>query len=464
VPYWWDSAGFVMQTAHWFYIGHLWPLTSTYTDFAHPTLLSILLAISWKLFGNSLLISHIISLCFTLLAVIYTYFIGKTLFKDKLLGNLVGFCSGLLLLATPVFLAQVGIIYLEIPIAGLAAASYYYYLHRQYGRFAIFATLMVLMKEVTFIIALLFFVLSFVSVVKKRKKLSIKAFRPVLLTFIPIVSITMWFIYHKLITGWYFVLPHRSVRGVSPFDLDLGTFFSSMGMMFFDQWRFLLLVLGVGSLIYGYIRGKKQYKGLIRITIIDLFPLVGIPLVMGLLFAKTEFLYRYSIVFLPFFYIGCTASIAFMLRVINKHSQLLTGVILCCVTGLVVLLFYSQWDTHREITSLHFPPIEEDLEYLNIVHLGQEVSNYLVKNYPNGHIYGSFPFSYMLLQPYQHYVKNPLHFTECSQYKRGDRVDVIIIHPYSPGEEACAILANTLRYRKTQLFKDNGKAVVLIKK
>jgi hypothetical protein len=370
----------------------------------------------------------------------------------------VGFTSGLLLLITPVFLAQVGIIYLDIPVAGLAAAGYYYYLRKDFGRYTFFATLMVLMKEVTVLIAGLFFILIVISELKSSKDFKHKI-RAIVLVSIPMVALSLWFIYHKIYMGWVFINPDRVLHGLSPFQS--WRFLYVIKMNFVDQWRFLILIFGLASLMYGWKNLRKNYKSIVNLKIKDLIPLLGIPVIMGLLFAVTEFLHRYTIVLLPFLYLGCISSIAYVLTAINGSKKFLTVSILSLVTVLMLILFYSEWDTHREINYFTYAPVEENLEYLNIINLSFQVSNYLEKNYPRAKIYGSFPFKFVLTQPYQHFVNTPLSFTECSHYKQGDVVDIIILHTISSGEIACYELAQKLNYNNLVYFRENGKYMAL---
>ena len=63
LPYWWDSAGYIMHAARFFldinFTSFILPSDSTISAFAHFPLFPFLLALVWKIFGESLLVTHI---------------------------------------------------------------------------------------------------------------------------------------------------------------------------------------------------------------------------------------------------------------------------------------------------------------------------------------------------------------------------------------------------------------------
>ncbi len=136
VPYWWDSALYVIPAARYYikanFSSFILPSEPQFSDFSHPPLFSFLLAGVWKIFGESLFISHLFYLIFVFLAIISLYLLGKRVANfDNLTNNLVGFSAALILLFTPVFLAQVGIIYTEIPMTAFALLAVYFFLNQK---------------------------------------------------------------------------------------------------------------------------------------------------------------------------------------------------------------------------------------------------------------------------------------------------------------------------------------------
>jgi hypothetical protein len=76
LPYSWDGAGFVVEAARDLGASHLWPLVVAHSDFAHPPLFPLLLALAWKVLGPSLVVSHALVLPFFALLLAATYRLG----------------------------------------------------------------------------------------------------------------------------------------------------------------------------------------------------------------------------------------------------------------------------------------------------------------------------------------------------------------------------------------------------
>ena len=135
-PYWWDSAGYVVHAARYYidtnFSSIFLPSDGSHviSAFAHPPFFVFSLALVWKIFGESLIVSHLFYLIFIGLAIVFTYLLGKKIAssENKLTNHLIGFSSALALLFSPLFLAQTGIIYPEIPIAAFSIMAVYFFI------------------------------------------------------------------------------------------------------------------------------------------------------------------------------------------------------------------------------------------------------------------------------------------------------------------------------------------------
>lgn len=460
LPYWWDSAGFIMQQAHQYALTNFSPLISSFSDFAHPPLLSIMIALFWRVFGESLAVSHIVYLPFVLLAVFSTYFLGKELFQDRIVGPILGFTTAVLLLFTPVFLAQVGIIYLEIPSTAFAVTSYLFFLKKRYVLFALSASMMVLMKEYMLFIVLLFLFIYLYRVLKNRKNsksISLEK-KNILFQIIPFIVMSAWLLLHKISTGWWIVMPGRSIGDSGGYSINFLQLVSVFSFLFLSQWRVLLLLILLSCLVGSYFFSERIWKRQQRFWSIEKLPLFFIPIFYLFFFGKTEFLARYSLIVLPFFYLLSLLALlnVFSVSGLKKKFSALVVVFVVCLYG-----FFTQWDLHRQIKSYHFSPLEENLEYRDIIFLGRQVSSYMTQNYHDKAIYSSFPFTYMLSMPYQGFIDDPLRIKECSQFKKGDRVDVVIYHLFSPGSPSCLRMLEELKPQDIKRFNKNGKGVIV---
>lgn len=439
-PYWWDSAGYVIHSARQFVETNFSPLVprDEYTDFAHPPFFIVILAGFWKLFGESLFVSHFLNLIFTFLALFYTYLLGKELLKEGNLGNLIGFFSAILLIFTPIFLAQLGIIYVEIPITALALMTIYYVLKKNFLGYFVSGSLMVLTKEIAGFIVLIILIS---TLVQKKEKF---------LWSLPLGVLFLWFLYHKIISGWWLVFPGRELaKG--------GNLWIVFKFLFLEQGRFFptLLIIFSGVAVF-FKRDLRE-----RLLKPKIFLITLIPLATVLILGVTEFLPRYLIIALPFFYLlffYCLALFLFK-RAIREQVLILGG-----VTLILSLLFASSWDNHQKIESWHFPPLEENLEYLDVIEIGRETAGFIEKYHSQAVVFSAFPVNYMLAEPFQHYVSKPIKTYDCKTFKEGDRVDLIVFHLFSPGEIQCLQMIQKLGFQPLATFEKNGKRMEIYKK
>lgn len=453
-PYWWDSAGFVILGAKIILKSNFMTLDPNLAGaYPHTTLFLVLLALSWKIFGESLLVSHLLMLFFTVLLFVYMFRLAQLLTGSKWRGNLTAFLAGILLLFTPVFFAQLGIIYMEIPVTAFAVMSVYYYLRKNIPLYLLSTILMVYTKDVSVFVLLVILAFDFgkqlVYSVSSDKKIVWKDYlKRLALLGLPIFVLFLWFLHHKITTGWWYIPPTAPWAGpkvIVPENIQ-----QVLSFFFAGQWRIIPTIFVLIFLEESFIR-KKFQKDLFRA---DLFLIILIPIATALFFGMTEFLHRYIIIGLPFFYILFYYLFTTLLQKKTVRFQLIS---LSLVTVIICALFYTQWDLHRRIAFWRFPPLEENLEYKDVISIGEAVSSYLEKNHPNAKILTSFPANYMFAQPFQGYVKKPLRSKNCNKIKPGDKYDFVVFHPFSPVSIYCLKIIQTDKLKPIKNFERNGK-------
>jgi predicted membrane-bound dolichyl-phosphate-mannose-protein mannosyltransferase len=132
----------------------------------------------------------------------------------SLMNHLVGFSAALLLLFSPVFLAQIGIIYTEIPITAFAVMTVYFFLRKRAIWYLISAFLLFFTKEnsvvIVFAILTIIFIQFLINSLRKRgnlKKDSKEIIKELFIYGSPLLLLAVWFVWHKISTGWMFVMP-----------------------------------------------------------------------------------------------------------------------------------------------------------------------------------------------------------------------------------------------------------------
>lgn len=463
LPYWWDSI-YLTQSAFDFLENGFWPLVSNYGDFAHPPFLMALFALIWKIFGESLLVSHLVILVFTFAALLYTYLLGKELAKGEALGRWVGFFSAFLLLVSPVFLAQVGIVYFEIPVTTFCLMALYYFLRDKKIGYVISATLMVWTKEVSgVVIGLILTVVLFEKLIEylRNKKLDWKeTAKETGIILSPFVFLFLWFVYHKMVKGWWMIVPGREFGGEA--GLSLGNVPRVLKFVFLAQSRAILTVIMV--IITAGVFYREDYRDYFKGRIVLLVYLI--PIVVAVFFGITEFLHRYILFGLPFFFL---AGVYFSSKVLEKIPGLkeLEPVFRTSLLGFLVFflfcLSYVSWDQHRRINNWHFTPLEENLEYRDVIKAGQDMVRYIEREYADKTIWTSFPASYMLSDPRQHFAVKDIEVRNCETYKPGDRVEIVVFHVFSPRSSECLALIRGLDMSLLTPFARSGKWMQVFK-
>ncbi len=460
LPYWWDSAGLVMQNAQLFLSHNLTFGPGLLDTYAHPPFLSYIIAVCWKLFGQKLIVSHIVNLFFAFLLILYTYLLAQHLTTNNVQGKIIGVLTSILLLFTPVFLAQIGIIYLEIPGAAFALASIYYFMKKKQLPYLISATLMLFIKEVFVFIPLTIILFLWAKeaslAIYQSKKFPLKSllFHTAFLV-LPAAIVSVWFIYHKLTTGWFFTPPDSSLslqKFVAPEQI-----ITVFNFFFLEQGRVVITAVLLILIEETTIR-ERYHKDLLKGEVVLLFLVI---LATVFFFGITEFLHRYIIVGLPFFYLLFFYLLTTYIQRIGKRDQL---VILSVTMIAIGSLFYSQWNLHRKITTFFYQPLEDNLEYLDVIALGQATSKYLEKNFPKAKIATAFPATYMFTQPYQGYVKKPLISKSCARLKPKEIPDIIVFHPFSPISPTCLYNIELYKFKPYRNFERNGKFISIYQK
>lgn len=293
LPLYWDSAGFFLWEIKSIIDSNFTHLIPASSDYPHTPLLLIFYALVWKIFGYSRLILRLVSFLFSLIMLIVLYFFGKKFINKK-----AAIFAPLLLVSTPLFLAQTFMVYFEIPAALFKLSSFYFLFNHQFLAFFIMGLIASLIRLENFLfiplVAVFYLVL---SKFKSKFKFSL-----LILIIFGITGLS-WLLIHYLKTGWFFYSPQRYfVENISR------TFVAALKYILFLQGRiyltyFLILII----IIMGFkVRfSLKKIKNKRFIIFLTLFFYAIIHLIF---FSKLGyFLPRYILPLLPLYYLFFTA-------------------------------------------------------------------------------------------------------------------------------------------------------------
>jgi hypothetical protein len=433
MPYYWDELGAYISPTHWLANGSLLKSLPGFHPphmfFGHPFASYLTLATLFKIFGESIFVSHVFILLVSYFGILYTYLLGKYLQNRS-----VGIIAALLLFCSPLYFAQSGMVNGDVMIFTLGVITIYYFLKSNYILYLISGTLLVLTKESS--AAIIVAILIYLYIESDRRRELLKVF---VMYSIPLLFLLSFFIMQKLTTGM--MLPNPYFDNHNLFQLNITDILSKLklvlGWTFIEQHRFILLIILCVNIIVNRRRAyKKEYL---------LFMIVIIFFVAA--FTGIFFLPRYIIPILPYFYIMSASSIV-MLFAYKRIYILVT--IITMITFIVIL------HGHDEGSGSH----ENDMQYTDVVLTHKDACNYIEKNFPSKKVLTSWPLTPELRKPFLGYVQKSVVATE----NINEQFDIVVYSKQSNFEQYKIqnLLKEKIKTKKMILIKAfarNGKLV-----
>jgi 4-amino-4-deoxy-L-arabinose transferase-like glycosyltransferase len=210
LPYFWDEAGYYIPAARDLVAGSLIP-HSTPSN-AHPPLVLAWLALGWKLFGQTPLVTRSTMLLWAAFSLLGFFRLARTVSNDT-----VAAASTCLLAVYPVFFAQSSLAEIDLPAAGLTFWALEAYVRRRSPAMTLWFSLAALAKETAILIPIALWLWQlFKSRLRENSRLaqwvSVReeprnrfALPSALL--LPIIPLSLWYAYHFSRTGVVFGNP-----------------------------------------------------------------------------------------------------------------------------------------------------------------------------------------------------------------------------------------------------------------
>ncbi len=396
-PYYWDEMGWV-RAAHWLSQVNLLSSIPGFhppaTFWGHPPALHLSLASLYKLFGESIWLSHLLILCFSFLGVYFTYLLGTFLYGRK-----VGIFSALFLFFSAIYFAQSGMFLGDIPVTALGVMSIYFALRKKYIPYLLCAVYMIMIKETA--IAIVFSLLIYLYLTERHKSKYI--FEKILKYSVPLVVIVAFVILQKITTGKFCcIYPFKfELFEIQP-RLVIHQSFLISKWLFLYQFRYIFTFLIILNFIIN--KASRSQKELLLFLPIFIFS--------GYSFSFLYFLPRYLLPVLPYFYLIGAWSLIELIK--SKRLQTAMGMIITAV------LIYS-----LSSTVLH-GNYEWNMKYLEVVKMHKIMCQYIEEKFPNARVLTTFPHTEQLRRPYLGYVKKPLKVIHLKEGKFFGDFDLIL--------------------------------------
>jgi len=437
-PFHWDVMSFTVPTAENIY--HHGVFISKAGSTGHPPLFLSVLALTWKIFGKSLFVSHFLNIILGALGLTCLFFLA-----NKLYGIKVAITSFIFLLFNQTFFTQVGIVYLSIPLMSTAILTVYAYIQRKYWLYLVSAISMLLVKETSLVIlgSILLYEI-FESLSKKEKVVAILKRASVLA--VPVIPLAAWFLTHYLTTGYVFKTTRVFINKGNFFSIFFKNFMkhfiydSSIENFNRTNWIIFIFII---VFFMSSIKRKLEYEKLFLLIII----------LNVTLFSLTDDLPRYFLITFPFFLLmGARASVSLTEQVKGKGRIFLLLAIISLYVGLSVMNYHGtrQTDGWR---------LESNMEYLDMVRLHVKVCEFIQKKHESAWVMTNDPLNIALQKPWYGYVDKPMKVIDFRTLERPENTIVVWSAQSNFGPVVNFMHKNIQSLRQIREFFYKGKRV-----
>jgi hypothetical protein len=266
-------------------------------------------------------------------------------------------------------------------------------------------------------------------------------FRQVVLYSTPILVYFIWLIGNRFVVGWFFYPFNVSLFSAIR-HFDLAFFIRAPNQLFFYDFRWILTIILLVSMLFKKIILQKEYTLFVFILSVFMcfFTLVLLP--------------RHIIIILPIFFI--ISSSAFY-SIFGKNK-----IILSLLTLAVIIIFSTKWYGKASQYEWAGPT---NLEYIDYLKVNKSAISYIEINYPDATVMGEFFGGNRLFQEsYLGFVNNPLDTIDLTNHKINlEAINFYILY-YSPsifaGKTSREIIQN-FNLKMIKRFEQNGKFVEL---
>jgi hypothetical protein len=424
LPYFWDEAGYYIPAARDLLLhGTLIPYSTPSN--AHPPLVMAYLALSWRLFGYTPLVTRT-----AMLAVAAFALLGLFRLAQRVANTEVAIASIICTAVYPVFFAQSSLAHLDLAAAGFTFWGLLAYVGNRRWGVALWFSLAVLAKETAILAPFALFAWEALRALLKLdlpiehtpgmvvtpsetrdlgssrrhpKRRFLVAFAPrnsrdmqeASLLLVPIIPLALWYAFHYSRTGFVFGNPEffrYNVRAtIQPLRVLL-----AFGMRLWQVLAYLnLYFLTAAAMLAMWLpplsdNGKERER--ISLDVQFSFLAVITAYVIAMAVVGGAVLARYMLPVVPLVIILCVSTL-------RRRARLWPGVIAIVALAFVAALF---------VNPPHGFSIEDNLAYRDYILLHQGAEEFAEAHYPMARVLTAWPASDELTRPYLGYVTRPM--------------------------------------------------------
>ena len=407
LPYFWDEAGYYVPAARDLLLtGSLIP-HSTVSN-AHPPLVMAWLALWWKVVGYAPLVTRTAMLVLTAFSLLGVFRLAERVANTK-----VAIASSLCTAMYPVFFAQSSLAQVDLAAAGLTFWALSAYVDGQIVATIVWFTLAALAKETAILAPVALAGWEIVGLISRKSSMrnlwldgnldsngqrstAPDSARRIALLLIPVLPLSLWYVYHFVHTGYVFGNPEFFRYNIAA-TLSLTRFLLALAMRLWQIGGYLhLWVLTLTMLFAMWMlppqRDSAGERPRIIIPVQMIFYVVVLTYVVAMALIGGAVLARYMLPAVPLVIILSVSTLWRRLR--YWHTAV----------AVVALAFVAAWFGNPHYG---FSP-EDNLAYRDYIVLHEDGERFLEARYPMARVLTAWPASDEITRPWLGYITRPM--------------------------------------------------------
>ena len=398
LPYFWDEAGYYVPAARDLLLGgSLIPHTTVSN--AHPPLVMAWIALWWKCVGYASVVTRS-----AMLMVAAFSLLGVFRLAERVANREIAIASTVCTALYPVFFAQSSLALVDLAAAGFTFWGLYAYLEERPVAVAMWFSLGALAKETAILAPVALACWEVLRFIVPRWGAVRGLWNPesgtrpaprILGLLVPLLPLTMWYVYHYVRTGYVFGNPEFFRYNVAA-TLSPLRFVLALALRLWQAFGYLhLWLLTIGMLLAMLLPPVKDAgveRSRIAIPVQMIFLVVVKVYVIAMALIGGAVLARYMLPAVPLVIILGVSTLRRRLR----HWMV--------AVALVAVAFVAAWFWNPPYG---FSP-EDNLAYRDYVVLHQDGERFLEARYPMAHALTAWPASDELTRPWLGYVTRPV--------------------------------------------------------
>ncbi|HEY1462644.1 MAG TPA: glycosyltransferase family 39 protein [Terriglobales bacterium] len=389
LPYFWDEAGYYVPAARDLLLtGSLIP-HSTPSN-AHPPLLMGYLALCWKVFGFSPLVTRTAMILVAAFALLGVFRLARRTANTE-----VAIASTLCTALYPVFFVQSSLAQVDLAAAGLVMWGLCAYTEENMAGIAIWFSLAALAKETAVLIPAGLFVWEIARGFFGYKQPSLARAKKLSALCIPLLPLLGWYAYHRAKTGFIFGNPEffrynvkatmHPLRMLLALGMRLWQIFGYLGL-------WVLTLTGIAAMWRQPIRDGKRERPRIELSVQFAFLTIAIIYVIAMAIVGGAVLARYMLPIVPLVIIIFVST---LWRRVSFWKPIIGAVVLMFAIALYVNPPYGF-------------TFEDNLAYRDYILLHEDAEHFLETHDPHGLTLTAWPGNDEITRPYLGYVQHPM--------------------------------------------------------